>query len=99
MPDAIELGDLRFLEAFDVKFFQQIVEDHAMQNIDGRPRQLTRAYPMHGRLITVAPGVGEFRRIHIPAFALRQRAHFANDAAAIVDHGAEDIERQRFNLL
>ena len=97
MPDAVEGGRVGLGQAEPARR-EQAVQDAAVQAVDVGPRQRARAHLVHGRLVAGAPVVGEggpvLRRQGEP---LLQQLPLADDAAAPVDDGAEDVEAQRLH--
>ena len=60
MPDAVELGDARFVEARQAALREQAVELASVARLDGHPWQLAVAHAPHAADVTVeAPVVRE----------------------------------------
>ena len=77
---------------------QQLLEVGAMQRIQVRPGQRALAHAVHAWGIPPAPGVGEGGPVDGDALAPGDRVDFCGDRRAPVDHGAEDIEGQGFDV-
>src|SRR5262249_46260726 len=92
VPGAIEMSLLLLAQAGNAILHEKLVEDHAMEIVDARPRQRTAAHALHRRLVSAAPVVGKARPIGAEALLPPHRLELANDAAAPIDDGAEDIE-------
>src|SRR4051812_36510276 len=99
MPGAIERDLFFFTENRNLEFNEDVVEDHAMQDVDLRPRQVAAGHTVHRRPITGAPRIRKFSRIYSKTFSFAQRANFTDDAAAPIDDRAEHVEGQRFDAI
>src|SRR5581483_2181461 len=94
VPGAIELCPLCFAEAGEAVLRQELVEDHAVEIVDARPREIAAAHALHRRLISRAPVVGEARPIGGDALLATEPLELADDAAAPIDDGAENVENE-----
>jgi hypothetical protein len=97
VPDAVQVVDVLPGEPAQGKALEQVVEDHAVQRVDLRPRQLARAHARHGGPVAGAPAVGERRPVHLELLAAAERLALADDRAAPVDHRAEHVEHEGFH--
>ena len=92
MPGAIELVFFRFLEIVDRELIEQFVQYQSMEGIDVHPWQLAGAHLVHGGLVARAPCIGKGCPVDVQALFCAERTAFTDEAAAPVDHGAEDVE-------
>src|SRR5215831_6460396 len=99
MPGAVEMIDLRLRKALDAELDQERVEALAMEIVELRPRAPAAADLVHRRLVEPAPGVGELRPVDAETVFLAEGLALADQARAPVHHGAEDIERERLDVL
>src|SRR5437762_8527755 len=95
MPRAIEVIALRIAQTRQAESRQDVVEYQAMQIVDGSPAELAPAHPIHGRLVTVAPGQRKRAAISGYVLLVRHCRGFTDDATVPVDDGAEDVEENR----
>jgi hypothetical protein len=92
MPCAIERDDLGLRQSTDAGVLQDLVENHSVEIIEPRPRQLTLSHPVHAWGVLSPPGVGECGAVHLQTFPLRQQVDFPRDRRAPVDHGTEHVK-------
>ncbi len=97
VPGVIKVILVLGSQGVDPQLCQHVVEDHPVQLIDAHPRQLPLAHPVHCRPVAIAPGVRDRRPVHLQILLFSECAAFANDAAAPVHHGTENVESQRAN--
>ena len=99
MPRLIELRRLILAQPLYPELRQQLVQDHPVQRIDIRPRQIPAADALHRRPIPAAPPIRETRPIHpLQPLRLRQPLTLPYDAAAPIHHRPEHIKSKRLHL-
>ena len=95
VPRVVELDALGLAQALEPELRNQIVENHAVQIVDLRPRQLALPHPVHGRPVAGPPALGEGVPVAVEPLAGGDLAPLARDARPPVDDRAEDVERER----
>ena len=99
VPGAVELVALGLVQRGQAETRQQVVQGLAVLAVDVGPGLLTAPHPAHRRLVAGAPGIGQRWPVGGQAEAGLQRLALADQRAAPIDHGAEDVEDQGAHVL
>ena len=99
VPRQDQLMQRGFLQRLEAKMRQDLPQRPSVQHIQLHVRLAARAHLLHGRLVLVAPGVGELIPIHGMAHRLQQLLRLTRNAGSPVDEGAEHIEEKRLDLV
>src|SRR5262245_3400418 len=67
----------------------------SVQHVELAERHAAGAHLLHRGLVLAAPGIGEGEPVELVATRRQHGLGLARDAAAPIDHRAEDIEEQR----
>ncbi len=98
VPRQIEIARHLLGEAVDAETRQDALEIVPVQHVELAERDAAAAHLLHRRLVLVPPGIGEGKPVELVAGRRKNALGLARDAAAPIDHGAEDIEEQRLDL-
>src|SRR5271170_7531032 len=96
MPDEIPVHLFLFGQTGDVVFHEQLVEEHAVENVELGPGHGAVADFVHRGAVTGAPFVGELTPVNLEVFLFAPHRALANDGAAPVDDGAESVKDEGF---
>ena len=96
MPRPIEPIDLRLIQPLHAEVAQELIEGHAVENIELRPRQFADTHTLHRRLVIRSPLVDEPRPINGHSLASAEGLGFFDDARAPIDRGAKTSKTRAF---
>jgi hypothetical protein len=84
----------------EIEFGQRGLQIFPMQHVQPDEAPPAVAHRRHGRIVTPAPGIGEFGRIDgVRAVTFEQTRRLPGDAAPPIDHGAEHVEYHGFQMV
>ena len=96
MPDAVEAILLSFAQSIEMETGAQPIENHPVEPIERRPRQLAAIHNFHGGRVAGAPGVGERGPVYMQVFQPAQFPALPNDCGSPIHHCAENVKRKCF---
>ena len=99
VPGQVEPDFVVFAECGDAEFFEQMIERHAVQDVEIGPRQFASAHPVHRGRISAAPCIGELLPIDAgDAAPCSQSLAVGGHRRPPIDHRPEHVMHQCLDL-